>query len=195
MDRGEFALIGTLAITNLIACFGCAVPFAKGLGRLMGTPNRFLRYFAMLVGIYFLECVAFTWGMCTQVFTIALSFVWGVLFGLWLKGLEPKRNIIRQILFVSLYGCLPTVSFALIILIFWIVSGNGLLNVEQSRQFGIPDFVPWPLNTMLGFCIALAAGTIILKTGLTTGIAALTMSKQVPTTSLNQEKKSFNHRH
>jgi len=178
MDRGSIALIGTLAITNLIACFGCAVPFAKGLGRLTSGPNCFLRYFAMLVGIYFLEGVAFTWGMCTQVFTIALSFVWGVLFGLWLKGLAPKRNIIRQILFVSLYGCLPTVSFALIILIFWVVSGNGLLNVEQAYQFGIPDFVPWPLNTILGFCVALAAGTIILKVVFTMGIAALIIRKK-----------------
>jgi len=176
MDRGAIALIGTLALTNLIACFGCAVPLAKGLGQLMGTPNRFLRYFAMFVGIYFLEGVAFTWGMGTQVLTIALSFVWGVILGLWLKGLAPKRNIIRQILFISLYGSLPTVSFALIILIFWIVSGNGLLNVEQARRFGIPDFVPWPFNTILGFCIALAAGTIILKTVSTTGIAGLITS-------------------
>jgi hypothetical protein len=173
MDRSGIALAGTLAITNLIAGFGCAVPLAKGLGQLTGTPNRFLRYFAMFVGIYFLECVAFTFGMCTQVFTIGLSFVWGAIFGLWLKGLAPKRDIIRQILFVSLYGCLPTVSFALIILIFWIVSGNVLLNVEQAVRFGIPDFVPWPLNTMLGFCVALAAGTIILKTAVAAGIAAL----------------------
>jgi hypothetical protein len=173
MDQGAIVLISTLALINLIACFGCAVPLAKGLGRLTGTPNRFLRYFAMFVGIYFLEGVAFTWGMCTQVFTIAISFVWGAILGLWLKDFAPKRDIIRQILFVSLYGCLPTVSFALIILIFWIVIGNGLLNVEQAYRFGIPGFVPWPLNTMLGFCIALAAGTIILKMTAATGMTAL----------------------
>lgn len=173
MDRSGIALAGTLAITNLIAGFGCAVPLAKGLGQLTGTPNRFLRYFAMFVGIYFLECVAFTFGMCTQVFTIGLSFVWGAIFGLWLKGLAPKRNIIRQAALISLYVCLPTVSFALILSIFWVVGGNGLLNVKQAIQFGIPDFVPWPLNTMLGFCVALAAGTIILKVVLTTGIVAL----------------------
>jgi hypothetical protein len=173
MDRSGIVLAGTLAITNLIAGFGCAVPLAKGLGQLTGTPNRFLRYFAMFVGIYFLECVAFTFGMCTQVFTIGLSFVWGAIFGLWLKGLAPKRNIIRQAALISLYVCLPTVSFALILSIFWVVGGNGLLNVEQAVRFGIPDFVPWPLNTMLGFCVALAAGTIILKVVLTTGIVAL----------------------
>lgn len=178
MDRSGIALVGTLVITNLIAGFGGAVPLAKELGRLMGKPNRFLCYFAMFVGIYFLEGIAFTFGMCTQVFTIALSFVWGAIFGLWLKDFAPKRSIIRQMLFVSLYGCLPTVSFALIISIFWVVNGNGLLNVEQAYQFGIPDFVPWPLNTILGFCVALAAGTIILKIVFTTGIAALIIRKK-----------------
>jgi hypothetical protein len=55
------------------------------------------------------------------------------------------------------------------------------LNVEQATQFGIPDFVPWPLNTILGFCIALATGTIILKTAFTTGIAGLiTRGNQEP---------------
>jgi hypothetical protein len=170
MDRGGIVLVGALVITNLICGFGCAVPLAKGLGRFMGTPSRFFRYFVMFVGIYFIECLAFAFGMCTQVFTISLSFVWGAIFGLWLKGLAPKRNIIRQTLFVSLYGCLPTVSFAFILSIFWIISGNGLLNVEQAGQFGIPDFVPWPVNTMLGFCIALAVGTILLKTLITTAL-------------------------
>jgi hypothetical protein len=47
------------------------------------------------------------------------------------------------------------------------------LNAEQARNFGIPDFVPWPLNTVLGFCVALAAGTIVFKTFITTGIVAL----------------------
>jgi hypothetical protein len=172
MDRGGIVLVGALVITNLICGFGCAVPLAKGLGRLMGEPNRLLRYFAMFVGIYFLECVAFAFGMCTQVFTITLGLVWGVLFGLWLKVLAPKRKIIRHTALIAFYGCIPTVSFALALLIFWVVSGNGLLNIEQAIEFGIPDFVPRPFNTMLGFCVALTAGTIILKTAFTTGIAA-----------------------
>ena len=170
-DVAEITMILSLIAVNLVAGFGLAVPMAKQLRAISGRQKGIFHYFVMLVGIYFLEGIAFTFGMCTQVFTIAMSFVWGAIFGLWLKGLASKRKIIRQILFVSLYGCLPTVSFALIILIFWVVSGNGLLNVEQATQFGIPDFVPWPFNTMLGFCIALAAGTIILKTLLTAGVA------------------------
>jgi hypothetical protein len=177
MDFRETILLVALAATNLGGGFVFAIFLAIGFGRLMGKKNRFFRYFVMMLGLYFLECVAFTWGMCTQVFTIAISFIWAIVFGLWLKGLAPPRQIIRQILFVSLYGCLPTVSFAVILSIVWVISGNGLLNVEQATQFGIPDFVPWPINTMLGFCVALATGTIILKTAFATGVTSLIVRK------------------
>ncbi len=173
MDSTETMILVAMAATNLVGGSVFAVFLAIGFGRLTGKKNRFLRYLVMMLGLYFLECVAFTSGMCTQVFTIAISFIWAVLFGLWLKGLAPPKQIVRQMLFVSLYGCLPTVSFGTLLIIFWVIGGNGLLNVEQATRFGIPDFVPWPLNTMLGFCVALATGTIILKTTVTTGIIAL----------------------
>ena len=167
------ALISSLALTNLIGGVILGIILAIGFTRLTKRPEHLIRYLALSLGLYFLECVAFAWGMGTQIFSIILSIEWGILFGLWLKGLAPQKQIIRQMLFVSLYGCLPAVSFAAILLIVWLISGNGLWDIEQARRFGIPDFVPWPLNTILGFCFALAAGTIILKTILTTGIAAL----------------------
>ncbi|MBE3144199.1 MAG: hypothetical protein IMZ61_09790 [Planctomycetes bacterium] len=169
----ENALISPLALTNLVGSLILGGFLAIGFSRLTQKQNRFFRYFALSLGLYFLECVAFAWGMCTQIWSLVLSIEWGILFGMWLKGLAPQKQIIRQMLFVSLYGCLPAVSFAAILLIVWIISGNGLLNIEQARRFGIPDFVPWPLNTIMGFCVALAAGTIILKTFITTGIVAL----------------------
>jgi hypothetical protein len=177
-DSSENALILALIMANLIAGFGLAIPISKGLCRLT-NKRRFFRYFAMLVGIYFLECVAFAWGMCTQVFTISLSFVWGTIFALWLRDSAPAGKIIRTGLFVALYGCLPTISFCVTILAVWIIAGNGLLSVEQAGQFGIPGFVPWPLNTMLGFCVALSAGTIILKTAITTCIVSLIVKARV----------------
>jgi hypothetical protein len=173
MNFRETVFLVALAATNLVGGSVFAVFLAIGFARLTEKKNRFLRHLAMLLGLYFLECVAFTWGMCTQVFTIALSFIWAVLFGLWLKGLAPSGKIVRQMLFVSLYGCLPTISFAILLAIIWAIGGNDLLNTQQAANFGIPDFVPWPINTMLGFCIALATGTIILKTTVTTGIIAL----------------------
>ena len=163
----------SLALTNLVGGIALGIFLAIGFVCLTQKPNCFFKYLMLSLGLYFLECIAFTWGMCTQIFSIILSIEWGILFGLWLKGLVPQKQIIRQMLFVSLYGCLPTVSFAVLLLVIWVISGNGFLNVEQAYNFGIPDFVPWPLNTILGFCVALAAGTIILKTFLTTGIVAL----------------------
>jgi len=169
----ENTLISSLALTNLVGGLILGGFIAIGFLHLTQKQNRFFKYLVLSLGLYFLECVAFTWSMGTQIFSLILSIEWGILFGLWLKGIAPQKQIVRQILFVSLYGCLPAVSFAAILFAIWIISGNGLLNIEQARQFGIPDFVPWPFNTMLGFCVALAAGTIILKTTITTGIVAL----------------------
>jgi hypothetical protein len=169
----ENALMLSLVLTNLIGGIVLGVFLAIGFTRLTQKQNRFFKYLLLSLGLYLFECIAFAWGMCTQIFSIILSIEWGILFGLWLKGIAPQRQIIRQMLFVSLYGCLPAVSFAVILCAVWAISGNGLLNVEQAYKFGIPNFVPWPLNTVLGFCVALAAGTIILKTFITTGIVAL----------------------
>jgi hypothetical protein len=167
------ALISSLALTNLIGGVILGIILAIGFTRLTKRPEHLIRYLALSLGLYFLECVAFAWGMGTQIFSIILSIEWGILFGMWLKGLAPQEQIIRQVFFVSLYGCLPAVSFAVLLLIIWAISGNGFLNVEQARNFGIPDFVPWPFNTILGFCVALAAGTIILKAFITTSIVVL----------------------
>jgi hypothetical protein len=171
--NSETVLILSLVLTNLVGGIVLGVFIATGFARLAQKRNRFFKYLALSLGLYFLECIAFAAGMCTQVFSVILSIEWGILFGLWLKSLAPQEQIIKQMFYVSFYGCLPTVSFAGILLVFWILSGKGLLNVEQSCNFGIPDFVPWPLNTMLGFCAALTAGTIILKTVFTTGLVAL----------------------
>ena len=170
LDADKYIVIA-LIIVNLAAGFGCAIPIARGLRKVTGQTEKFSRYFAMLVGIYFVECVAFPAGMCTQVLTVALGFVWGVILGLWLRNITPAKEVLKTAFFVSLYGCLPTCSFAVILSCAWIISGNSLLNVEQAYKFGIPQFVPWPFNTLLGFCVGLATGTILLKTAITIGTA------------------------
>jgi hypothetical protein len=177
MKPQEIAIFAALAVINLAGGLIIGVFLAKGFSRLTDKRNYFFRYFAITLGLYFFECLAFAWGMCTQVFSVALSIMWGIIFGMWLKGIAPRKQIIRKMLFVSLYGCLPTISFSVIITVFWILSGNGLLNVEQAYNFGIPDFLPFPLNTILGFCVALAAGTIILKTAFAAGITSLIVRK------------------
>ena len=158
---------------NLAAGFGCAVPIARGIGKIRGRPEKFFRYFAALVGVYFVECVAFPIGMCTQVFSVGLAFVWGIIFGLWLRDRAPAHKVLKEAFFVSIYGSLPTASFCILIPVIGLVSGGHILSAEEGISFGIPDFFPWPLNTILGFFTALLAGTIVFKTIITTGEVSL----------------------
>ncbi len=189
MNADEYIVLA-LIITNLAAGFGCAIPIANKLRKATGRMEKFFRYFAMLVGIYFVECVAFPAGMCTQVLTVALGFVWAVIFSLWLRNIAPAKEVLKTAFFVSLYGCLPTCSFAIILVTAWVISGNSLLNVEQAYKFGIPQFVPWPFNTLLGFCAGLATGTILLKTAITTGtVSILIRRRQNPAVANHLEKR------
>jgi hypothetical protein len=167
----ERIFIGLLAATNLIAGFGGAILLATQLGEISGRPRN-IRYFVLFVFVYFLECVAFSAGMATQVFSVGLAFVWGIVFGLRLRGRAAPRKVLKTSFLFSLYTTLPTVTFSILLLIAFAVGGS-IVSVEEARKFGIPDFVPWPFNTVLGFCAALAAGTVMLKTVITTGEVGL----------------------
>ena len=188
MKSDEYIVLA-LIITNLAAGFGCAIPITNGLRKVTGRMEKFFRYFVMLVGIYFLEGVAFVCGMCTQVLTVALGFVWGVIFSLWLRNVASAKEVLKTAFFVSLYGCLPTCSFAVILATAWVISGNSLLNAEQAYKFGIPQFVPWPFNTVLGFCVGLATGTILLKTAITTGTVSIFICRRQNPAMVNHLEK------
>lgn len=172
MMTEEQIFIALLIAVNLAGGFGCAIPIARMLSRINGKPGRVFRYFAILVGMYFAECVAFAAGMCTQVFSVALAFLWGVVFGLWLRGKASAARVLKASFFVSLYTSLPTSSFCVVLTAAFLVAG-GLFSSKEGKAFGIPDFVPWPLDTVGGFCAALMIGTIVLKAVITTGQVGL----------------------
>ena len=48
-------------------------------------------------------------------------------------------------------------------------AGRPILSAGEGASFGIPGFVPWPMNTILGFYAILAIGVAVLKTVITTG--------------------------
>jgi len=173
MKPAELAFVIVLVVVNLAGGFGLSRPIARLLGRVTGKPDRFFRYFAMLVGIYLLECVAFPAGMATQVFSIGLAFVWGMVFGLWLRGRASSDKVLKASLFVALYTSLPTASFGILLLAAKLLSGSDVLSAAEGTAFGIPYFVPWPLTTILGFCSALVIGTVVFKTLITTGEVSL----------------------
>jgi hypothetical protein len=169
MEPTESVFVIILFCVNLAAGFGFSVPIAVMLRELAGKQRKFFSYFALLVGIYFVESVAFAFGMGTQIFSIGLAFVWGLFLGLWLRGKGESIRVLKTSFLFSLYTCIPTVSFAILILAAKLMAGANLVSSEQGIAFGIPYFVPRPLNTILDFCAALTIGTIAFKTAITTG--------------------------
>ena len=174
MQTGELIVGGVLIGANLLAGLGCAIGLAKMLGKVNNKPKRFLRYWMALVGIYFVECFAVSAGMATQVLTVGLAFIWGIVFGLWLRARAPALKVLKASFFIALYSVLPTVSLILIPAMMWI-GGNNVLSAEEGARFGIPRalHLPWPMNTILGFFGAIVIGTAIFKTVITVGEVSL----------------------
>jgi len=169
MGQKEQVFVVLLLVVNLAAGLGCAVLIARRLGRITASASRVLRYSAVLTVIYFLECVAFSAGMCTQIFSVGLAFVWGIIFGLWLRHKAPAREILKAAFFVSIYTSLPTASFCILVPLVRLMEGGHILSTPEGVSFGIPDFLPWPFSTILGFFSAVMVVTIVLKTAITTG--------------------------
>ena len=158
---------------NLILGFALAWPVACGLRRLGLSRGRLLHTWALLVGLYFLEGVSMIAGMGIPIFSAALAFAWGpVLWRLFAPG-APADRVVRGAAAVSAYSCLPAASF-LIVPAWCALAGRNVLSSTDGAQFGIPDFLglPWPLTTILGFFGAAAAGAVVLKVTVTTGLAA-----------------------
>ena len=170
METAEYALV----VVNLVAGVGCGLPLASLVGKVNKQPGKGVRYLAMLVGVYFVECVAVVVGMGIPVFSVALAFAWGAIVGLWLRTRASAFQALKASFFVSLYTSLPAASFMVVPLLMW-VGGWHVLSAEEGARFGIPASLalPWPLNTILGFYAALAMGAVVFKTVITVGEVSL----------------------
>ncbi len=168
METGELILGILLVVSNLALGLGLAVVLSRKLSNLTDPPIRRMGSFVLIVGLYFLECLAFAAGMATQIFTVGLAFVWGIVLGRFLHRQSPIPSL-RFSLWVVLYTCLPTITFGVIVPIAWALAGNSLISLEDGINFGIPEWIPWPLGTVLGFAVALVFGTVLLKSVITVG--------------------------
>lgn len=158
-------------VLNLILGFGCAVPVAKLFTGLKVTPSKTYWMYVLLIGVYFVECVAFSAGMATNVFSVALALLWGLALGFWLRGSDSLvREVKKAALCFSLYTTLPAVSFLSIPIVMGL-GGWSIFTVEGGHRFGIPAFIPWPMNTILGFCATVSLTAVVCKTLITTGLA------------------------
>jgi hypothetical protein len=168
MGTDELVLIILLGAANLVLGFGLAITLARKLSKLVDHPIGIRRSFLLIVGMYFLECLAFPAGMATQIFTVGLAFAWGIVLGGWLRQQSPIPSLLFA-LQMALYTCLPTIIFGIFVPIAWALTGNSLLSVEAGINFGIPDWIPWPLGSVAGFATALVLGTVLLKSVITVG--------------------------
>lgn len=166
MDAAEF----TILILNLTLAIMCGIPLAKMFCRagLNGVDTR--KVFAVLLLVYFIEGVAFMGSMGTSVLSITLAIIWGMLLGsrLRARGLD-QAVVLRLSGAFALYTSLPAASFMSVPMV-CAFSGWSVTSAEAGHSFGIPGFLPWPMSTILGFCIALAMVTLVLKAGITIGV-------------------------
>jgi hypothetical protein len=168
MDAAEY----TILALNAALGFGFAWPLAGLFSRLTGKPRR-LRLYALLVVAYVLECAAFSASMGTDVLSIVLAFLWGGILGSWLRRHRPVVPQARRavVLFAS-YSGLPAASF-LTVPVMAALGGWSVLTGEDGHRFGIPAFVPWPLNTIVGFCVAVASVAVVSKLVITISIVRM----------------------
>ncbi|NIM59374.1 MAG: hypothetical protein GTO16_10590 [Candidatus Aminicenantes bacterium] len=183
MEPAEYIVV-TL---NLVAGFSVAFPLSRLFSRLDREPPRVFRFYVILIGIYFLECVAIVSMMLVPVLSIGLAFIWGASFGLWLRARTSPQKALKASLYLSLYSSLPVVSF-IVVPVLALSAGRPILSADEGASFGIPNFIPWPMNTILGFYTILAIGVLVLKTVIITGgVSLLFHLKEKPKTESTQE--------
>lgn len=159
-----------IIILNAALALGCGWYLAKRLAGLHEQLNRPVRILFVLLGLYFLESFAFSASMASDVGSLILAVVWG---GIIARSGRLTMIKIRQhppmVLLVSLYSSLPAASI-LIVPILMTLGGWSVLSAEAGDRFGIPTFLPWPTNTILGFFVMVAAIGVIDKVLITTGM-------------------------
>ncbi len=165
------AAAATLLVTNAIFLVGFGWPLAKALSHNLPGPWGTRAWMVALSAIYLAECVAFSASMGTNILSILLAVLWGLV--LWRKVRVPRlQNARWLVLGFSVYTCLPALSFlSLLGLLVW--DGWSLLATEDGRRFGVPGFVPWPMCSLLGFFLTVSGSAVLLKTGITTGMFSL----------------------
>jgi len=183
MEPAEYIVV-TL---NLVAGLSFAFPLSRLFSRLDRESPRVFRYYVIFIGIYFLECVAIVSMMLVPIISIGLAFVWGICFGLWLRARTSPHKARKTSFYLSLYSSFPVVSF-IVVPVLALFAGRPILSAEEGVSFGIPSFIPWPMNTILGFYAFLAIGVAVLKTVITTGgVRLLFHFKEKPASDSTQE--------
>jgi hypothetical protein len=159
------ALNGVLALVFGWVLSGRFAELSGGKGR----P----RWFLILLLVYFLESAAFAASMGTNFLGLALAFLWGSLLCLWQRRTHLGPAVTLRMAFrVALFTALPAVSFLSVPAVA-ALSGRPILSIQEGIDFGVPGFLPWPIATILGFCLTVVLVAVIGKAMITMGVVWL----------------------
>ena len=166
VDSAEY----TLVVFNLATGFSVAIILARYIRKLDRKSSKIFSIYTLLIGVYFIECIAMSAGMGMPLFSWGLAFLWGIVFWIWLRDHVSEPEVLKTSFFLSLYSSMPAASLILIPVTAW-AGGWQILSAQDGACFGIPEslHLPWPLNTLLGFYATLVIGTVVFKTVITTG--------------------------
>ena len=98
-----------------------------------------------------------------------------------------KSAVLRALLLLAPYSSLPALSF-LSVPVVTAMGGWSVLDASEGARFGIPGFVPWPIDTILGFCLLVAGTGAIAKTAITTGIGTWMLARRRSRVSAPRER-------
>ena len=170
MNKDELILYIVWFSVNLLACLSFAIPASKYFSSTSCGKRSSLKCFFILIGVYFIEGLALGAGMTIPIFNIALAFVWGIVFGIWLKKSDSIGTLLKSSLLLSIYTTLPAVSL-IVLPVMMVLRGWDVLSSQAGIKFGIPNSL-WPVNTILGFYVLLVLTAVLFKMVITVGEAS-----------------------
>lgn len=142
--------VSALVALNIAVGFSLAPLVSSVFAQVSTSSGSAFRNGILFIGIYAAESIALIIGMGMPLFSIGLAFVWGIIFRRRLKKDLSRQEAIKFSFWLSLYSSMPLVSF-IIVPIIALIRGWHILDSIQGAHFGIPGFLPWPMDTIFGF--------------------------------------------
>jgi len=151
-----------LVALNIAVGFSLAPFVSRVFTRVSTSSGSAFRNGILFIGIYAAESIALIIAMGMPLFSIGLAFIWGIIFRKRLKKDLSRQELKIFSFWLSLYSSMPIVSF-IIVPIIALIRGWHILDSVQGTHFGIPGFLPWPLDTIFGFFMVVIITALMLK--------------------------------
>jgi hypothetical protein len=159
----------TVIILNLVLGFGLGWPLARRMKAVGGDSSSPRKRYVLLLLVYLIESFAFAASMGTNILGVVLALVWGGLLGRRFRCLPARPEEIRKTaLRFSFYTSLPAASYLCVPIVMGL-GGWSVMTAADGARFGVPEFMPAPVDTITGFCAAVALTAVVGKVVITTG--------------------------